>query len=165
MGSQVNSLKINVEVRGEELKKLQIKYVNLLPNFNEIKDKCSLVVSARKARIEDLTASAILAVKNTDEFKETKSTVQAKIMNAMIRTYKQEIGYQKMLDKNRGAFQGDDGGLVLTTTISDEEHLLNLDYYGFNRAKSRCDELDQILWVCRSALSFDKIEINHSSGT
>lgn len=163
MVNEVASLNIPTNARGEDLKVLQIKYVNLMPNFNEIKDKCALVVSARKARIEDLQASAILAVKDTDEFKSAKSTVQAKIMNAMVRTFEQKVKYQKLLDESRGLTPDDDERIV--TTLSDEEHLLNLDTYRYYKAKSKIEELDQILWVCRSGLSFDKSEINHGSDT
>jgi len=157
--AEYESLRVPADAHGAALKKLQIKFVNLLPVLNEEKDRAALAVSARKARIEDIWAEAVLAVKETEDFKSSKSTVQAKVLNAMIRNYKVQVDYQESLDDNTfGNKEGD----MLVTDVSIEEHMLNIDQYKFSRAKSRCEELDQLLWVCRSGLSFDKIELDHN---
>ena len=156
------SLKVPANAHGEALKQLQIKFVNMLPNLNDEKDRAALMVSARKARIEDITAEAIMHIKDSEEFKATKSTVQSKVLNAMVRNYEAEVEYQEALDKDSVA---DKVGNAVKTTVSIEEHRLNIDQFKFSRAKSRCEELDQLLWVCRSGLSFDKSEMNHNTGT
>lgn len=155
-------LEIKENAHGHELKRLQNKFANLLPNINEAKDRYNLVVNARKARIADIEAKAILEVKQTDEFTSTKSTVQSKVLNALVRNYKYMTYYQKTLDEDTIA---EVEGEYVHTSLSDEEHMLSLDLYRYNRARSRADELIQMLWVCRSGLSYDKEDMIHSSST
>ena len=154
---------------GADLKILQARFVNILPKLDEIKDKFNTVVSARKARIADLKADAILAVIKTDEFKTTKSSVQAKVLDSLTRHhYVSGIRYQESLDANTtGEIVTKDENevpVLIATNLSIEEHMLVLDQHRFNRAKSKTEELLQKLWVCRSGLSFDKEEMSHLSG-
>ena len=153
---------------GADLKILQARFVNILPKLDEIKDRFNSIVSARKARIADLKADAILSVVKTDEFKATKSIVQAKVLESLTRHhYVDGIQYQESLDANTaGDITQKDGDtpVLLATNISIEEHRLILDQHRFSRAKSKVEELLQKLWVCRSGLSFDKEEMSHLSG-
>lgn len=155
-------LEIRVDAHGAELKRLQNEFANMLPMINEVRDRYNLVVNARKARISDIEAAAILEVRNSEEFMSSKSTVQSKVLNALVRTFRHSVDYQKTLDEDTIAKVE---GEVVHTTISDEEHMLSLDLYRYNRAKSRTEELVQMLWVCRSGLSFDKEDMAHSSST
>jgi hypothetical protein len=159
------ALKIGQNAHGEELKQLQIKFVNMLPIANEDKDRYALLVSARKSRIEDIVAKAILALQSEESFKAAKSTVQSKVLTALMREYYIEVDYQEPLDKESLAGKPKDD--MIRTNISIEEHMLNLDNFRYSKAKSKCEELEQLLWVCRSGLAFDKLEfkqLNASSG-
>lgn len=153
-------LEVDPSARGVELKRKQAELVNLLPLINEAKDRYALVVSARKARIADLEAEATLETVRSEDFKLTKSTVQSKVLKAMVRTFEYYVDYQEVLDKNSPA-EKDEG--TIRTTISIEEHLLGLDNMYWNKARSKAEELVQLLWVCRSGLSFDKEDMAHGS--
>ena len=154
------TLEVDPSARGVELKRKQAELVNLLPLINESKDRYALVVSARKARIADLEAEATLETVRSDDFKLTKSTVQAKVMKALVRLFEYSVDYQEVLDKNSPAMRD---GETITTTISTEEHLLGLDNMYWNKARSKAEEVVQLLWVCRSGLSFDKEDMSHGS--
>lgn len=158
------SLQVPVDAHGGALKALQIKFVNLLSSLNEGKDRAALAVSARKARIDDITAEAIMHIKDSDSFRATKSTVQSKVLNAMVREYVARVDYQATLDDESPASEHSIKEGEIETSVSIEEHMLNLDQFRYARARSRCDELDQLLWVCRSGLSFDKTEMDHNTG-
>jgi len=153
-------LSVNPSARGAELKRKQAELVNVLPSINESKDWYALAVAARKARIDDIEAEATLAVSKMEEFRTTKSTVQSKVLKAMVRTYEYQTEYQDTLDKNSPAERE---GEMITTTLSIEEHLLGIDMMWYNKARSKADEVVQLLWVCRSGLSFDKEDMTHNS--
>lgn len=162
---RIEALSIPENAHGEALKQLQIKFVNLMSMANDEKDRFALLVSARKSRIEDLIAKATLNIQTEESFKNAKSTIQSKVLNALIREYMIEVEYQESLDSNTIANKV--GNDMIRTNLSIEEHMLNLDNFRFSKAKSRCDELEQLLWVCRSGLAFDKLEfkqLNAASG-
>lgn len=159
-------LKIDPDAHGAELRRKQVELVNLLPSFMDAKDRLNVIVSARKERISDMEAEATRDIIKTDEFKASKSIVQSKVLAAMMREWDIEIDYNEALDKNtQGEVKGEgDEAKVVVTNLSIENHLLQLDMYRFNKSKSQVDAILQLLWVCRSILSFDKEELQHLSG-
>jgi phosphopantetheine adenylyltransferase len=162
---RIEALAIPLNAHGEVLKQLQIKFVNLLSGANDEKDRFALFVSARKSRIEDIIAKATLSLQTEEAFKNAKSTIQSKVLNALVREYRIKVDYQEQLDSETIAEKLDND--LIETNLSTEEHMLNLDNFRYSKAKSRCEELEQLLWVCRSGLAFDKLEfkqLNASSG-
>jgi len=156
-------LEIPINSHGADLKELQVKFVNLLGQLNEVKDRNNTIVSARKTRIADLRARAIREVMKMSEFLSVKSSVQAKVLESLIRDHYITVPYQASLDTGTLGNIAEEEKVV-ETTISIEEHMLNTDNHKFTIAKSKAEELIQKLWVCRSGLSFDKEEMAHLSG-
>ena len=157
-----SKLEIPVNAHGVELKTLQNELVNMLGSVNEIRDSLNYTVAARKARIADLEAIAVLECKESDDIKASKSIIMSKVLNASVRHYEIFVKYQSALDSAAaGIILVDGEPSEVGTSVSIEEHLLLRDLYRYNTAKSKTEELIHMLWVCRSGLSFDKQEMQH----
>jgi hypothetical protein len=133
---------IPLGISGSALKELLFKYVNYLSTLNEERNRIAYQRDRQKVVVDVIKDLALQLVGQDSAFRSLP--VSLKSAHASMYKVKHPI-------------TGD-----MTTLFEERMKLTKLDY-ALSRANAKVRELETMINVCRSALSFDKAEMNQIS--
>jgi len=132
--SNILDLSIPAGSHGNDLVELLYRFGNALPLVNERRDVLERQIGVQEILVESLQARAYTGIDGT------------------------------INDKKNGSLHLEVNIDGVNTTVIDEKKKLNDIRYQYNRAKSRVKEIEKLIDICRSCLSYDKAEGGNYNG-
>lgn len=144
MTKEKAELKIPAGCHGHDLQELMYKFVNWYSLANERRDKISYEVSQQKLIVELTEAQAIISV--DDDAKTANEKLTTDIRKSRMLTRKVKIGEEEI-------------------SPYDQRERLILLQSELNNIEAKVKDLDRLIIVCQSGLSFDRQEMGMSGGS
>ena len=138
MSDKPIELKIPEGITGVALKELMYRFVSYLATFNEYRDRADYKRSSQKTVVEHVRDLATIDINSDPDMKNFTSPVKT--------SYIDDRPVQHPILKTE-------------TTYMKEKQLLTDLEFKLSRANSRVRELELLVQVCRSGLSYDKNEM------
>lgn len=132
-------LKIPKGIVGTQLKTLMYDFVSYLSNLNEERDKAEFARNRQRNIVDAIKDIALQYISHDEELKKKTDSIK----KSHIHTY---------IVKHPATKE--------PTTLFEEKEKLALLELDYSVANSKVRQLETLIQVCRSGLSFDKSELN-----